>query len=141
SFGILALDKEEKPFYFEDNAKIEMSFSVENENTEILSISPTIKSISYRISDEKSLEIRAEIEITGTTVTKNTKNVCGEFILKKDKPFEKISCPLTMYFGEKDENIWDIAKRYRTKVNLLKEENEIESDTLSESTMLFIRKV
>ena len=45
-----------------------------------------------------------------------------------------------MYYAEKGENIWDIAKRYGTGCTKIAEENELSGETLAERMMLIIPK-
>ena len=45
---------------------------------------------------------------------------------------------LKLYYGIEGEDVWEIAKRYSTSVRAVMEENELDSELLSESGMLLI---
>ena len=45
---------------------------------------------------------------------------------------------LLLYFGKSGEPVWDIAKRCRTSVDAVCEENDLAGDTLMEDAMLLI---
>ena len=48
---------------------------------------------------------------------------------------------MSIYYADSGENIWDIAKMYNTKQNLIISENELVAETLEEPTLLFIPTV
>lgn len=45
---------------------------------------------------------------------------------------------LTLYYCERGERVWDIAKKYRTTVEAVKQENEINTDEMTEERILLI---
>ena len=59
----------------------------------------------------------------------------------EDKKIQKDNCALTLYFAEKGESLWDIAKEYNTKQQSIFEENSLEKDILDSSKMLLIPTV
>ena len=47
---------------------------------------------------------------------------------------------LTLYFADKGERLWDIAKHYNTSMDAVKKENNLEVDSLDQRNMLLIPK-
>jgi len=45
---------------------------------------------------------------------------------------------LTLYFAAKDESLWDIAKKFRSRTELIQQENQLTEDVLRQQTILLI---
>ena len=45
---------------------------------------------------------------------------------------------MKLYYGAENEDIWDIAKRYSTSVDAVREENDIDGDKIENGGMLLI---
>jgi hypothetical protein len=45
---------------------------------------------------------------------------------------------MVLFFGEKGENLWDIAKKYRVSEENIMKENNLSEEVLSEKTMIVI---
>lgn len=43
-----------------------------------------------------------------------------------------------VYFANRNEKLWDIAKKFRTSADLIKRENELNDDVLETSRVLLI---
>lgn len=56
--------------------------------------------------------------------------------MKGESNFE--SPALVIYFADKNERLWDIAKTFKTSVELIKKENEITKDFCETSRILII---
>lgn len=48
------------------------------------------------------------------------------------------NCAVKLYFADCGETVWDIAKRYRSSVDAIIDENDIDSETISDNCMLII---
>ena len=51
---------------------------------------------------------------------------------------QKDGASLTVYYAEGGENIWDIAKKYYTCAQMIKDENDLSEDRVRNSGMLLI---
>jgi hypothetical protein len=52
---------------------------------------------------------------------------------------EMINYPaLTVYFGKKDETVWNIAKNFSSDIDMIKQENDIQNDVLDSNKILII---
>lgn len=140
NFCILALDEKSELTYIERSIEIENEEPLSGTYTRCAETSSMIKSISYRLTDNNNMELRAEISILTKLV--NTESVqavvgvtdCGK--LQGDD-----TCALTLYFAESGEKVWDIAKRYRTDKAALCIENNLKEQSLAEKMLLLIPKV
>ncbi|MGN1122996.1 MAG: LysM peptidoglycan-binding domain-containing protein, partial [Eubacterium sp.] len=45
---------------------------------------------------------------------------------------------LTLYFADKNENVWDIAKSFSTDVDLIMQENELSSEIIDAKRVLLV---
>jgi hypothetical protein len=138
SLCVIALDKESMPFYIERTLDFtdksdEMYGNVEDINAQV-------NSVSYRIKDEHTIELRAEITLNAFVTTGEVNSFVEEVVIYEDKKISKDSSSLTLYFAEENESIWDIAKHYNTDENYIREDNELEGEKLKSKEMLIIRR-
>lgn len=89
------------------------------------------------------LDVRTEVMISGCIYCMLRQSAICEVVVdeQKPKPRDK-NCALTIYYADKGESLWDIAKSYNTAIDLVMEENTLQPSTdpdlLSERTMLLI---
>ena len=56
----------------------------------------------------------------------------------EEHPKKKNDWALTVYFCDGGEHLWDIAEKYNTTVDKIKEENELTQETVADKTILMI---
>ena len=86
------------------------------------------------------LEIKFNVHIYMPILECIQKRVCIEIEPDESRPRAQSGSTLTVYFASAGENLWDIAQRYNTTVDAIKEENELSQDCVSEKMMLMIPK-
>lgn len=135
---VLACDKDNVPFYIERT----MDFTDKTDETfgNVISPNVTVTSVSYRIKDEHTIELRVEFNLSAFVLNSESCLFVEDIIVYEDKKVEKNNSALTLYFAEEGESLWDIAKRYFTDEIYIKEDNELDSDILPEKEMLIIRR-
>ena len=138
SICIVAYDKEGTPFYIERT--MDFSETTDEHFSPVKSCSVSVVSVSYRIKDDRTLEIRVEFSVSAFVTTIENDSFVEDVIVYEDKKIEKNSSALTLYFAEKGETVWEIGKRYSTDCAFIKEDNELEEETLPEKEMLIIRR-
>jgi hypothetical protein len=84
-----------------------------------------------------TLEVRAELAACGDVFLVETRSVVGAVSQDEDCVAPRRS-PLTIYFAAAGEPLWEIAKRYRTTVDAVRQENELASDSATSGQMLLI---
>lgn len=94
---------------------------------------------SYNLMADCSLEYRCEVCVKGGIYTVSKQKAICDIELGEEKgTASQSNCCLKVYFADKGENVWDIAKKYNTSIDSIIEENEIEGDELNDKLMLLI---
>lgn len=103
--------------------------------------SPVIEPVtsSFAILSDTSIEYRIEYRINLSLceekkVSLLTKISSNDDALKK----KKNDCSLIIYFANRGENIWDIAKKFNTDLNEMKTINSLDGESLSCERQLLI---
>ncbi len=140
NFCILALDDNSELTYVERCIEIDNTESLSDTFNGCDNITSMIKSVSYRLADNNNMELRAELLVlTKLIKTENIQAVTS--VIDCGEPEDKDDCALTLYFADEGENVWDIAKRYRTDKMALCIENNLDKKELTEKMLLLIPKV
>ena len=100
--------------------------------------SVTVRSCTYRLGEGGAVEVRAVLAAEGS--------VCGssfvplaDITVDTDKPLEKAgSCAVKLCSVSAGEELWELARRCRTSVEAIKEENGLSSDKTETGGMLLI---
>lgn len=98
----------------------------------------TLTQLSAVILSESSAEIRAGVNVSMPIFEENERRVCTKLEIIEDRKKNPCDCPLTVYFSSDGETLWDIARKYNTTCDRIKEDNELQSEELSGNTMLLI---
>lgn len=138
---ILALNEENMPVFVERSFDFEHILTSASDCNSVNSADARVASISYRLSDDNTVEIRCEIKILAEAVKKENVNAVNSVEVFEDKPIVSDNCALTLYFAKEGENLWDIAKAHNTRLEMLVEENSAEKHTLDYPQMLLIPKI
>ena len=138
---VLALNEDSAPVFINRSYDYQRTLSNSQACNTLLFSEARALSISYRLSDDSHIEIRCELKITGGAIDNGTVNAVSEVEIFEDKPVLADDCALTLYFAEKGESLWNIAKTHNTRLEPLLRENEQESLVLDSDRMLLIPKV
>lgn len=137
---ILALNEEDAPVFIERSADYE--HIIPNNECNCAKISGArAASISYRLAEDDVIEIRCELKICGAAISENRINVVKNVNVFEDKPIPPENFALTLYFANKGEKLWDIAKSHNTRLGLLLSENPEENQVLEAPKMLLIPRI
>ena len=122
----------QKPVDFEYNVKM-------NENADRITCfgGVQILSCSCAAVGDSRLEMKTELASSGIFLSNTTHKYIGniEFL---NENIKKDNCALTIYFCDKGETLWNIAKKYSTTVEAIKNENDFQEDITEENCMLLI---
>lgn len=116
---------------FNYNPSVENCDSVEN-------VSARVDSLSYRIVDEKTVELRAEIAYCMTVCENISRMTVTSVTADDDTPQPRSDSTVILYYADSGERVWDISKRFRSRPADILAENGIEGDVLSDDRMLLI---
>ncbi len=87
-----------------------------------------------------TLEVRAELAAAGDLFAAEGRNIVGA-VAQDDEDALPRRSPLTIVFASDGEPLWEIAKRYRTTVEAVRQENELGADMTCAGQMLLIPSV
>ena len=100
--------------------------------------SAQITACSCAVSGDSRLELKTEILVSGITLSSVIKNYIGSIEISGDSAKREKDCALTIYYCEKGESIWNIARRYGTTVDAIMNENGFSSDVTENDGMMLI---
>ena len=84
-----------------------------------------------------NVELKADLEASVSCFSAKNINIINSVSCEE---FDDNNTPsIVLYFVQKNDTLWDIAKRYHTKTNYIEELNGL-SDTLEEGMQLLIPK-
>lgn len=122
-----------------NNLKTEIPFEINmpaNDSYNILSPTVNIDNICYNFSDS-SVEIK--IDMTAELMCFNRKSI-NIINSAAEEEFKDSYIPsIVLYFVQKNDTLWDIAKRYHTKTNYIEDLNNLDGEP-SEGKQLLIPK-
>lgn len=134
---ILALNEQNYPVFIERACDYERKLSADGCDSMLFG-SARVASVSYRLSDDSSVDIRCELKISGGALRNRSMKAVTEVEIFEDKPLPPESCPLVLYFAKRGESLWNIAKAHSTRLDRLKAENAQEEPVLDSDQMLLI---
>lgn len=100
-----------------------------------------IAACSCSLSGESKLEIKTEISACGIILSNEIVKYINEINVVDELDNSENACALTIYFSDENEKVWSIAKKYRTTVEAIMKENELESETVESRRFLLIPAV
>lgn len=137
---ILARDNENTPFYIERPIDFEYEHNWEGKE-ENINCEASINSltISFRIDGTSGIEVRSDMKMNADVYANNSYKVIQDVSVDKDSPKQKdTTAALTIYFAEQGESVWNIARKYCTSAEAIKQENDLSCDVLENSGMILI---
>ena len=86
---------------------------------------------------EKEIRLSIDCSVSGAVFLSQKREVITGISEKEEKP-EDDGTNLVLYYAQKGEKLWDIAKKYRTLPEKISEENGISGSFIEEERMIFI---
>ena len=100
-----------------------------------------VASVSYRLAEDGSVDMRCELNISGGAVESESLRVVSGVDVFEDSPIPPADCALTLYYASAGENLWQIAKSHNTGLSLLMAENALDGLILDSDRMLLIPRL
>lgn len=137
---ILALDRDGVPFYAERPIDFSVNPSVPSGLSEVIVHSrPAVKSLSFIITGDNTLEVKADLTLSGAVFDTRTCRSVVSAEGREDQRREKDShAALTLYYADEGESLWSIARLYCTSVEAIRLENDMTDDVMSARGMILI---
>ena len=103
-------------------------------------VRPCVLGIDWNLKGEKA-ELKTEFSCSLMIFSKDVYDVVSQMEVDIDHPVEFTRIPpLVVYYGEKGERLWDIARKYSTSVATLKSINNLSRDVLEDKQLILISK-
>ncbi len=94
---------------------------------------------TYTLTDSNGISVKADVKICAELYSSSSCKVVTDVSVDDSVKITRDGdYALKLYYGVKDENVWNIAKKYCTSVNAIIEENSLDGDCLKEDGMLLI---
>lgn len=85
------------------------------------------------------MHCNANVTLKGALCTKNTVFAVGEVMVDKQTPVQEKDCSFVIYYPEKSDTLWSVAKKYKVSPQSIKEVNNLdENDNVSSRKTLTI---
>lgn len=121
------------------DSKSELQFITARKKIDITKakqIQAFISSFDFVISSDNAIELRIVISYISIDYERKSFNIVSDVEIKDELDFD--SPALVIYFADENERLWDIAKTFKTTVELIKQENELTKDVLDTRRVLLI---
>lgn len=139
---IIFRDSEKQQGVIQKPVDFEFSVDLKNECERIVCHSSLqIIGCSCSVTGESKIELRTEMNVSAKILSSKIIKYISEIELNEIESDKRDECALTVYFCDKNEKVWDIAKKYRTTVEAVMSENALDSDVISEKKTLLIPSV
>ena len=139
SLCVLALDGDEKPFYFERLLDFEHTHACESGGGDLKCDAQVgVGGISFRIVGG-GIETKTELRLTAEIHSRYAVQSIAAVTADEEKPVVRDNrAALCIYYADAGENLWNIAREYRTSMDTIKRENGIEGTVMENRGMLLI---
>ncbi len=140
SYSVMARSDLGTPIILENEVPFEYCINMEKLSDEhTFDARVLVISCSYNLASTNTVEVKSEIRICGNLYETVNCRVLSDITFDEAKTKPKNGdYALKLYFANKGEEIWNIAKRYSTSVEAIMEENDLEEETLSQHGMILI---
>ncbi len=138
---MLALNEDNCPTFIERSFDFEHHLTSIGDCNTLKNLCIRIASISYRLADDNTVEVRCELKFNACAVKQNTMKAVSDIEIFEDKPTMPEKCALTLYFADKGENLWNISKSHNTRLDMLKAENSLDELVLDNPQMLLVPRI
>lgn len=100
----------------------------------------TLVAVECSAKGGNGVDVRAELRINGTVFGKTETEAVTDITESEIQTIRNTNA-VTVYFPDKEESLWGIARRYNTTVSAIAAENEIDGDTTGDLKIIFIPAV
>lgn len=143
-YFVMAADAEGNPLLLTETETLSLPLAMAYACGQSLLGAPMvqIRNCSYTLTSSDAVSVQAELQLSGQCMGSHVYTLAtdaqidGEHRLPQTENYA-----LRLYFGQEQESLWEIAKRFHTSVSAIMEENDCDSDYLSAQQMLLIPMV
>ena len=100
--------------------------------------SVALSACSCAVTGDSRLEMKTEINISILALSCQNKKYISSIEILNENSKKDSACALTVYFCDKNESVWNIAKKYNTTVEAIINENDLKTDCIENGGMILI---
>lgn len=136
---VMYIDDKGTPCLAEKNLDFDFSYSIVKKCTDPFgAFDIDVIALSAAAGAGDKVELTFDYLVSGKIYCSCEKKILKELTVFEDKPKKSCDAALTIYFTDKGESLWDIARSHNTTVSLIMEENGLKSESVKENVMLMI---
>ncbi|MCL1832551.1 MAG: DUF3794 domain-containing protein [Oscillospiraceae bacterium] len=128
------------PIFIEKSEQFELVTEIDG-LTQEHTIDPNLQvmNTTFAIASDNRVEVRVALRLGGCLYHVRSVEVIKEISINGDAPKSRDNeYALKLYYAEKNEDVWHIAKRYNTSADAIISENDMESNVITTPCMLLI---
>lgn len=119
------------------NATADFTVSDITDNVNIISFENAVLSCSALQDNDSKIHFSADVYVTIKT-EENCKVKLLTDVIATDKLTEKKNSEIVLYFAQKGETVWEIAKENKVHIESIKKNNSLTDETLENDVMLLM---
>ena len=139
TFGFIYADEKNSISYCEKS--LDFGFEeVLNESYDKLSCfcKVCVRNVQFDLQQNDKVNLTVQLGLIAEIYHRKEMRFLSSVEIVKDAPKKRSDAALVIYFADKNERIWDIAKEYNTTVEAIKLENEFDGEIIKDEMMLMI---
>ena len=134
--NIIAMDSDSRPVFCEREVDFEFTKPVDNHGCTICDENVTPIGFSAGTVTDGKAEIKGEFSVDANVFNlRNVNALVSADIIAADT---KTATCVIVYFPDEEENLWNIARRFNTTVDMIKEQNTLSGDCAKNGVPLLI---
>lgn len=132
---MLVRDNNNEIAYYErvDNLSLPVEDSCDN-----MTVTLGVNRVTYNMLPSKQVQIQVELVMRRQCYVMGSGKVVAEVFEDENAAFPEEKAALKIYYANRGESLWEIAKSCHTSMQAIMEENNLQSDVLEENTMLLV---
>jgi len=136
---LLLYDGDDQPQYFERSIDYEYNNNLKEKfDSSIVDAEIIPTTCAYTVISENKLEVRVELSLSAAIFKNQIISVVLDSQIGTENTNQKKKAPIIVYYASEKEDIWDIAKAYRSDCADIMSINELDDDILSTARVLLI---
>lgn len=140
-YFVMAADAEGEPLLLTETELLNIPLSMAYACGQSLLGTPMmqIRNCSYTLTSSDAVSVQTELLLSGQCMGSHTYTLATDAQINSEQRLSQSeNYALRLYFGQEEESLWEIAKRFHTSVSAIMEENDCDSDRLATQQMLLI---
>jgi len=137
---VMAADAENEPLLLEQREPF--TWQLPQVSAAEMLPQPTVPSCTYTLSGSDTVSVQAELLLSGQILMQQNVSLLTDAEIDENSPLpQEDNFALRLYFGQENESVWEIAKRYHTAADAIRAENDCPGDLLTQHQLLLIPSV